>query len=153
MAWPVAGAKSPPWQQPNPAFKRTARSRAVGLGRFRGGPPLNFALGVANTMSTQGRLSKAIVGVVVAWAVGAIVLAALFWPALPHTALGWAAFVVLGPAVYFVAEVASEAAWSSRAGRAISHHPSSLARIAGGVAVALVVFALSFGVSWFTVRH
>ena len=46
LAWPVAGAKNLPWQQPNPAFKRTARSRAVGLGRFRVGPPLNFALGL-----------------------------------------------------------------------------------------------------------
>ena len=98
-------------------------------------------------------MGRAALGIVLAWLITAALLVAAFWPSLPHTAVGWLAFVVFGPLLYFTAEATSEFAWSSRAGRAISHHPSSVVRIIGGVAVVLVVGGISLAVSWFIVRH
>lgn len=98
-------------------------------------------------------MGRAALGIVLAWLIAAAFLAALFWPSMPHTAIGWLTFVTFGPFLYFVAEAISEFAWSSRAGRAISHHPSSVVRIIGGVAVVLVVGGISLAVSWFIVRH
>jgi hypothetical protein len=104
-------------------------------------------------MGTQRRLGSIIIGVVVAWAFVAIVLAGMLWPHLPRTIFGWLAFAIFGPLLYFAAELFSDRAWSSRMGRMISNHPSSLVRILCGVLIGSAVLAASMGISWFITQH
>jgi hypothetical protein len=104
-------------------------------------------------MNQEGRAVHVGVSIVLAWLIGALLLLGLFWPSIPHSTIGWLALVVFGPLLYFLAELISEAAWSTRLGRAISHHPSFILRILAGVLVGIVVLGVSFWVSMFIVRH
>lgn len=94
-------------------------------------------------MSTFGRASHIIFWGAIAWLCIAAFLALQFWPHLPASSSGWAAFIAFGPPLYVVAEAAAEWAWSSRAGRAISHHPSSAVRILLGVVICLAAGVLA----------
>lgn len=100
------------------------------------------------SMSTFGRASHTIFWVAIAWLFIAALLAFQFWPHLPASASGWTAFIAFGPPLYVLAEGAAEWAWSSRAGRAISNHPSSAFRIFLGVAIGLVVSGAIWGGLW-----
>jgi hypothetical protein len=100
-------------------------------------------------MSTFGKVSGVIFWGAVAWLVAAAFLAIQFWPAVPSTARGWVAFVALGPPLWFLAESVSEWLWSTRSGRAVSNHPSSIFRILVGVILCVAVFATWLGASWF----
>lgn len=64
------------------------------------------------------------------------------WPAVPTTSKGWALFVLIAPPAYVLVEGLSEWLWATRAGQAVSNHPSTSVRIAGGVLVFGALFAL-----------
>lgn len=83
----------------------------------------------------------------VAWLVVAGVLALQFWPAVPNTATGWVAFIAFGPPLYVLGEAVSEWLWSTRAGRAVSEHPSSGLRILVGVVLGAAVLVIGLLVS------
>ena len=104
-------------------------------------------------MGNQRRMGSIIVGIAVMWAFGAIALAAMFWPRLPHSIVGWLAFVLFGPLLYFLAAAISDFAGTSRAVQAFSNYPSSAARIVCGVVIGAVVLAVSMGISWFITHH
>ena len=69
----------------------------------------------------------------IAWLVLAGLLAGQFWPVVPTTKRGWALFVLLGPPTCLLLEGAASQLWTTRAGRALSEHPSFAVRIIGGV--------------------
>lgn len=69
----------------------------------------------------------------IAWLGLAGLLAAQLWPALPTTTRAWVLFVLLGPPMCLLFEGAASQLWATRAGRALSEHPSFAVRIIGGV--------------------
>ena len=83
----------------------------------------------------------------VAWLIVAGVLALQFWPAVPNTAAGWVAFIAFGPPLYVLGEGVFEWLWSTRAGRAVSEHPSSSLRILVGVILGAAVLVIGLLVS------
>jgi hypothetical protein len=99
-------------------------------------------------MSTFSRASRIIFWGAIAWLFIAVLLALQLWPHLPKSSSAWAAFIAFGPPLYVLAEGAAEWAWSSRAGRAISHHPSSAVRIFLGVVICLAVGGFIWGGLW-----
>ncbi len=93
------------------------------------------------------RVRTALAGTI-AWLVLAGLLAGQFWPVVPTTTRGWALFVLLGPPTYLLVESASCRLWDTRAGRALSRHPSVAVRIVGGVAVLGALLTAYVGGLW-----
>jgi hypothetical protein len=83
----------------------------------------------------------------IGWVVAAGFLALQLWPDVPRTAKGWIAFIVLGPLLWLLAELAWEQLWATRAGKAISGHPSPMLRILIGVVIGAGVVASGLGIS------
>lgn len=99
-------------------------------------------------MSAFGRAGHVIFWGAVVWLFLAALLALQFWPHLPRSTSGWVVFIAFGPPLYVLAEGAAEWLWSTRTGRAISHHPSSAVRIFLGVIICLVVGAAIWSGLW-----
>ena len=93
-------------------------------------------------MSSLGKVSHVVFWVAIFWLLIASFLALQFWPHLPESTAGWAAFIGFGPPVYILGEAIGEWFWSSRLGKSISNHPSSIVRIFMGVVICLVVAAI-----------
>lgn len=82
------------------------------------------------------------------WMAIAGLLALQLWPDLPHSKLGWPLFIVFGPPLYVCGEAVSAWVFSRRHGQAISGRDFSFLRILLALPVMLVVFAVSWWLSW-----
>lgn len=81
---------------------------------------------------THSLVRTAVAGAI-AWLALAGLLAVQFWPSIPTTTSGWVLFVLLAPPACLLLEGVVDRLWATRAGRAISGHPSFAVRIMGGV--------------------
>lgn len=99
-------------------------------------------------MSAFGRTTQAILWGAILWLFIAGLLALQFWPDLPKSVSGWVAFIAFGPPLYVLLEAAAEWFWSTRGGRAISDHPSSVARVVLGVLAVMLFCVLVWTVLW-----
>jgi hypothetical protein len=99
------------------------------------------------------RVSEVVFWVAVVWLAVAGLLAFEFWPDLPRSASGWAAFIAFGPPIYVLAEAAAEGFWSSRVGRRISGHPSRSVRVLLGVVVVLLTSGVLCAAVWLATKH
>jgi hypothetical protein len=99
-------------------------------------------------MSAFGRASRVVICGAILWLFIAGLLALQVWPHLPESVSGWVAFIAFGPPLYVLIEAAAEWLWSSRSGRAISDHPSSVVRVLLGVLVIGVVCVLVWAALW-----
>lgn len=78
-------------------------------------------------------LARTTVAGAIAWFVLAGLLAGQLWPVVPTTTRGWALFVLVAPPMCLLVGRVVEGPWATRAGRALSRHPSVTVRIVGGV--------------------
>ena len=104
-------------------------------GEARRAPLPNGRLGPLVYASVMGPRVRTTLAGAVAWLVLVGLLAAEFWPTIPTTTSGWVLFVLLGPPTWVLVEGVVGGLWASRAGRALSEHPSFAVRIVGGVIV------------------
>jgi len=109
-------------------------------------------LGVTNMSQGNAirKWSRLLVQLAFFWLVVASFLTVQFWPVWPHSQLQlqWLLFVVFGPPVYVLGESFFSWFFSPAHGQAVSHRRFSTFRIFIALPVVLVLFTLSWWLSW-----